>query len=176
MKDFHEIENNNKLIFNEKLELTNNFDDILFMEKPSKKMIEFRKDKNFLLYKLLINKYDFITYEVLNSFYKRKDAIDISAVSINNNIINVAGINIVPISKGFNSTKLLFDTIYPGGLKYFTIVLNPYFNTLVDKTICIVKMIGPWEINDKDELELYFHEELYLKTKNKVKTIFTYVN
>ena len=176
MKDFYEIQNNNKSKFEEKIILTNNFNDILFLEKPSKKMIEFRKDKNFLLYKLLINKYDFITYETLNSFYKKKDILDINAVSINNNIVKVADINILPMTKGFNSTKLLLNTIYPGGLKYFTIVINPYFNTLVDKTICIVKMIGPWEINDKDELELYFHEELYLKTKNKIKTIFTYID
>lgn len=176
MNELYEIINKNKLNFEEKLTITEKFDDILFMEKPSKKMIEFRKEKDFLLYKLLINKYDFITFETLNSFYKRKDTLDINTVSINNNIVNIAGINIAPISKGFNSNKLLFNTIYPGGLKYFTVVLNPYFNSLQDKTICIIKMIGPWEINNDNELELYFHEELFLKTKNKVKTIFTYLD
>lgn len=176
MKEYFEIKNNYKTNFEENLELTKNFDDLLFMEKTSKKILKLKKEKNFLLYKLLINKYDFITYETLNSFYKNNDILNIEPVTINNNITNIAGINIYPIVKGFNASNLLLNTIYPGGLKYFTVVLNPYLNTLVNSTICIIKMIGPWEINSKDELVLFFHEELYFKTKNKIKTIFTYIS
>jgi hypothetical protein len=174
MKEYFQIKNNYKTKFEENLELTNNFDDLLFMEKPSKKFWKLKKDNNFLLYKLLINKYDFITYETLNNFYKNNDKLNIDVVTINNNITNIAGISIHPVVKGFNTNNLLLNTIYPGGLKYFTVALNPYLNTLVNKTICIIKIIGPWEINDKDELELYFHEELFFKIKNRIKTIFTY--
>lgn len=175
MKEYFQIKNNYKTNFEENLELTKNFDELLFMDKPYKKFLKLTDDKNFLLYKLLINKYDFITYETLNTFYKNNDKLDIEPVTINNNITNIAGISIHPVAKGFNTSNLLLNTIYPGGLKYFTVVLNPYLNTLVNNTICIIKMIGPWEINDKEELELYFHEELFLKTKNKIKTIFTYI-
>jgi hypothetical protein len=175
MKDYIEITNNYKTNFEEKLELTKNFNDIQFMEKPVQKFRELTKEKNYPLYKLLINKYDFITYETLNSIYKHNERLGIDVITIDNNITNIAGISIYPVAKGFNTKKLLLNTIYPGGLKYFSVVLNPYLSTLVNKTICIIKTIGPWEINDKGEIELYFHEELFFKTKNKIKTIFTFI-
>lgn len=173
MKEF-EIYNKNKIEFKDKLILTNNFDDILFMERPSTKMIELQKEKDFLLYKLLINKYDFITFETLNDIYKNKTNNDI--ITINNNIVNITGINILPIAKGFNSNLFLSKSSISGGLKYFTIALNPYFNSLNNKTICIIKTIKPQQINKDGNLELYFQEEIFLKTKNKVKTIFTCIH
>lgn len=174
MKNYFEIINDKKTSFKEKLKLTNNFDDILFMEKPPEKLVKLEKEDDFMLYKLLINKYDLITFEILNIIYRKTLNFDI--LKINNNIINIAGINIFPIAKGFDANKFLLSTVFQGGLKYFTIALNPYFNTLIDKTICIIKIIGPHEINEKEELELYVHEELFLKNKNKVKIIFTYIS
>jgi len=177
MEEYFEIKNNKKIKFKEKLELTKDFDDILFIEKPSKKIIKLRKEKDFYIYQLLINKYEFITYEILSYLnLKKMTGNGVVDFNTNNNMINIAGINIVPAVKGFDADKFLLKTAYPGGLKYFTTALNPYLNTLTDKTICIIKFIGPWEINNNDELELYFHEELYLNTKNKVKTIFTFVS
>ncbi len=141
MKDYIEITNNYKTNFEEKLELTKNFNDIQFMEKPVQKFRELTKEKNYPLYKLLINKYDFITYETLNSIYKHNERLGIDVITIDNNITNIAGISIYPVAKGFNTKNLLLNTIYPGGLKYFSVVLNPYLSTLVNKTICIIKTI-----------------------------------
>ena len=57
MKNYFEIINDKKTSFKEKLKLTNNFDDILFMEKPPEKLVKLEKEDDFMLYKLLINKY-----------------------------------------------------------------------------------------------------------------------
>jgi 16S rRNA G966 N2-methylase RsmD len=127
-----------------------------------------------LLYKLLINKYDFITFDSLNNIYKNNLYNNI--ITINNNIVNIVGVNILPIAKGFNSNLFLSkfnSSQVSSGLKYFTIALNSYFKELKNKTICIIKTIKPEQINKDGNLELYFQEEIFLKTKNKVKTIFT---
>ena len=177
MKDYIELQNQNVIKFREKLVLTKDIDDILFMEKPYKELVDLRTDKDFKLYQLLINKYDLITFEILNGFlHRRKTELVIEPITVRNNIINIAGIDINPVAQGFSASELSRNTAYPGGLKYFTVASNPYFNTLTDKEICIIKILGPWEINEKNELELFFHEEIFFKRKkNKVKTIFMYV-
>lgn len=168
MKDYIELQNKNVIKFREKLVLTNNIGDILFMEKPYKELVDLRTDKDFKLYQLLINKYDLITFEILNGFlHRRKTELVIEPITTRNNIINIAGIDINPVAQGFSASELSNNTAYPGGLKYFTVASNPYFNTLTNKEICIIKIIGPWEINEKNELELFFHEEIFFKQKKK---------
>ena len=174
MKEYIEIENTSVLNFKENLKLTKNIDNLVLMEKPNKELVELRKEKNYKLYQMLINKYDFITFEIINTVYRLYPKLEIEPVKIFNNILNLGGIDINPIAKGYTSFELATNTVYPGGLKYFTMATNPYFKELVDKEICIIKIIGPWEINEKEELELFFHEERYLNKKNKIKTIFIY--
>jgi len=177
MKEYIGINNRSVINFKENLKLTRNFDDIIPMEKPNKEFIKLREEKNYKLYQLLINKYDFITFEITNSFlYRRKTELYIEPVKIHNNIIKIADIDIIPVAQGYITFEFSKNTAYLGGLKYFTMIINPYFQSLNDKEICITKIIGPWAINKNEELELFFHEEHYLKKRNKVKTIFMYLD
>jgi hypothetical protein len=175
-----EIINNNPIIIKPKLTVTNKFDDIYFYNKTSRKTIKINKLKNILLYKLLVNKYEPITFENINYNSlifgnKNMELLDKHIYTFTNNVITIGGITLFPVIKGFDMNKMT-TMVNPGGLKYYNMAFNPYFKSLKNKKITLIKQIGPWEIIN-DNLNLYFHEELFLNSnENKTKTIFIYFN
>jgi len=163
-----------------KLSKSKDFTDLIFIHKNSNDIYNLFNKPEQGIYRLLANKYEIITLEnTTQIFNKQNGRIDKSLslendiITINNGIYTIAGISIYPALMGLNINKIKSD-VYPDIYKYVSMMFSPYFNTIKDKKICIIKQIGPWEISN-NKLNLYFQQEYFFnETGNKTKSLFIY--
>lgn len=170
----------NKILYN--LKISNNFDDLEYLDKPAEETFELFNTPNMGIYKLIFNKYESITYENINySFTNMNGRFDSSLspenknIKIINNIYTVVDLPIYPATIFTHLTKTKSD-LYHGNFKYLSLMFNDYYCNLQNKKICIIKQIGPWEI-DNDTLKLYFQEEFFFdELGHKTKSLFIYTD
>ena len=135
-----------------RLKLTSNYEDIKFIIK-NKHFLTSSLDQHNNIYKILLNKYEFITMETINKLLNRENNNDLTndnkIIEIKNNIYTISDIPLIPMIQ--NNDNISF-------IKY----INPYFNLLKNKNIGIIKYI-----NNNNELEQYL-----TNMKNITKTVF----
>jgi len=174
--------NNSKdIIFKFKLKTTNDFNEIEFIIVPKlDKFLEVKNLKYYPLFNILIDKYEPITFKNLNRYklLAHKDNIDINTkypfLKYNNNIFSIYDMEIFPVIKMYNTIDLV-SAVYSASYKYLNLLLNPYMKNIENKFIIFIKIIGPDEINNDNNLVLYFHEEEFFNmNNNKTLTIFIY--
>lgn len=110
---------------------------------------------------------EFLNYTVGNYIINKK-SFESKLITMINDTVQIGNYLLMPVSKGFT-----FSPLRP--------VILGYFNSLdelpMNSSVCIVQLVGPWEIID-DDLNLYFElEDILTNVRNCVtKTIFILVD
>lgn len=172
------INNNKNIKFKFELKTTNIFEKLIFINKPQIDILLELKKKipDYYLFYLLIDKYEPITFKNINRYYllSIKDNINYPFLKLKNNTFSIYDMELFPLIKSFNITNYTNNT-YSAAYKYLNLLVNPELNKIINNKILFIKLIGPNEIDNENNLKLYFFEEdFFNNNNNNTFTIFIY--